>query len=125
MRYPLDPAAIKPGAKDGFEPIHQAAKEGHPEALGVLIEAKANVEAPAMVPIQVVPIRWWYGQRGVRALHMASRYGHKEVVELLIKQSANLRACGDVPGRTGRPGERICRMATNRCTTRRRKVTIR
>eukprot|EP00658_Telonema_sp_P-2_P038726 TRINITY_DN2772_c0_g1_i4.p1 TRINITY_DN2772_c0_g1~~TRINITY_DN2772_c0_g1_i4.p1 ORF type:complete len:343 (-),score=89.34 TRINITY_DN2772_c0_g1_i4:240-1241(-) len=67
--------------RDRFHAIHQAAKEGHTDVLQVLLDANADIEAPAM--------------RGVRALHMACRYGHSDAVSMLIEQKANIRSMGE------------------------------
>lgn len=66
---------------DGGTPLHCAAWKGHAEAVGVLLDAGADVHA-----------RSTNDHYGDTPLHAAAHGNHKEVVALLIARGANVNA---------------------------------
>src|SRR5262249_35771267 len=79
-------ALIEHFNNDGFTPLLSAAAYQKPEAMKVLIEAGANVNAKNV--------------HAAAALHYAAMYGYDDVVAMLIERKADINALtdqGDTP----------------------------
>lgn len=78
MRTLLD-AGVKPDESDFFlgTPLHVAVSEQNEDAVRLLIEHGANIEAPSEL-------------NRMRALHIASRLGDASMIGLLLDEGANI-----------------------------------
>ncbi len=76
----LDPARVAAYAEDGFTPLHLAAFFGHADALRLLLDRGAPVDAVATNPMRVRP------------LHSAAAGPHPECVRLLVEAGAEVDA---------------------------------
>jgi len=72
-----DPRAVGSFAPDGFTPLQLAAFFAQPEAVAMLLQRGANVEAVSR------------NGMGLRAIHSAAAGGSVEVVERLLQSGAN------------------------------------
>jgi uncharacterized protein len=75
-----DPALANAFAPDGFFPLALAAFFGHQQAVDVLLEHGADVNAHARNPMQVC------------AIHAAVAHRHLRIVESLLARGANVNA---------------------------------
>eukprot|EP00438_Fugacium_kawagutii_P014801 Skav228790 [mRNA] locus=scaffold589:715744:719207:- [translate_table: standard] len=73
LKKPFDPNLE--GIDCNTLPIHVAASSGHMEVVGLLLEARADIEATTSV-------------EGLSALHCAAREGHVDVLKFLLRAGA-------------------------------------
>ena len=108
-----------PGPVEGYAPLHLAAKNGHAEAIRLLIEAGATVDLRAklgVTPLHEAVVRrklhaavalleagadieapvhggWHFGTGSTcnryRPLHVAASFGHPEMVRMLLDRGAD------------------------------------
>ena len=104
-------ANVNGGAEDKTLPLHAAAMMGYGDAVGLLLERNASIDAFAPVDpahnalmyaasfnhVQVVVLLLEKGANvnlsdpeGITALHIAAKLGHLEVVRLLLDQGAEI-----------------------------------
>jgi ankyrin repeat protein len=76
----LDPRAVNSFAADGFTPLQLAAFFAQPEAVALLLQRGANVEAVSR------------NDNRLRALHSAAAGGSCEIVERLLQAGADVNA---------------------------------
>ncbi|VYS45111.1 unnamed protein product [Arabidopsis thaliana] len=81
----LDTASVK--ARNGFDPFHVAAKQGHIEALKKLLETFPNLAMTVDLSCTT-------------ALHTAASQGHTDVVNLLLKTDSHLAKIAKNNGKT-------------------------
>ena len=74
---------VDDGSDDGFTPLHYAAFFGHPDAVGVLIEAGADIEAPSRNTEFAVD---------ARPLHSAAAARQHEACRVLLEAGADPNA---------------------------------
>jgi uncharacterized protein len=77
-----NPDAVSARAADDFTPLHLAAFFGHPDAVRVLLDAGADVEAEATNSFL----------ERVRPLHSAAAAGDRECCRLLVVAGADVNA---------------------------------
>ena len=76
-----EPELARAWSPDGFTPLHLAAFFGHADAVELLLERGADVNALARnAELQVAP------------LHSAASGGHAEIVKMLVEQGADVNA---------------------------------
>jgi ankyrin repeat protein len=113
-----DGSAIDSRSRDGFTALHFACFFGQPEAVGLLIESGAAVDAVAANPMQVMPLHSAASARNLEAarlllehgapgivnarqqggwipLHAAAQNGDRPMVELLLKHGADPKLAND------------------------------
>ena len=111
-------SAIDSRSRDGFTALHFACFFGQPEAVGLLIESGAAVDAVAANPMQVMPLHSAASARNLEAarlllehgapgivnarqqggwvpLHAAAQNGDRPMVELLLKHGADPKLAND------------------------------
>jgi len=111
-----DPSAIDSLSKDGFTALHFACFFGQPEAVRLLIESGAAVDAVATNPTKVMPLHSAASARNLEAarlllehgapvnarqqagwvpIHAAAQNGDRPMVELLLKHRADPKLVND------------------------------
>jgi len=111
-----DPSAIHSLSKDGFTALHFACFFGQPEAVRLLIESGAAVDAVATNPTKVMPLHSAASARNLEAarlllehgapvnarqqagwvpIHAAAQNGDRPMVELLLKHRADPKLVND------------------------------
>ena len=73
-----DPKACRQTDERGITPLHNAAEAGHVEAVGLLLNAGADVDAASDL--------------GFTSLHIAASGGHLEIAKLLISKGVKVSA---------------------------------
>jgi ankyrin repeat protein len=113
-----DASAIDSRSRDGFTALHFACFFGQPQAVGLLIESGAAVDAVAANPMQVMPLHSAASARNLEAarlllehgapgivnarqqggwvpLHAAAQNGDRPMVDLLLKYGADPKLAND------------------------------
>jgi len=111
-----DAKTINSHSKDGFTALHFASFFGQPQAVRLLIENGASVEAVAANPMQVMPLHSAASARNLEAarlllehgapvnarqhggwvpIHSAAQNGDRLMVELLLKHQADPKLSND------------------------------
>ena len=111
-----DPSALNSRSKDGFTALHFACYFGQPEAVRVLLENGAAVDAVAANLMQVMPLHSAASARNVAAarmllehgapvnarqhggwapIHAAAQNGDQAMAELLLQHGADPEAIND------------------------------
>ena len=111
-----DAAQINSHSKDGFTALHFACFFQQPQAVGLLIEAGAAVDAVATNPMQVMPLHSAASARNLEAarlllehgapvnarqqggwvpIHSAAQNGDRAMVDLLLQHKADAKLVND------------------------------
>ena len=113
-----DASAINSRSKDGFTALHFACFFGQPDAVRLLIESGAAVDAVAANPMQVMPLHSAASARNLEAarlllehgapgivnarqqggwvpIHAAAQNGDRPMVELLLRHRADSKLAND------------------------------